>query len=41
MDAFTIFQVVFAFLIGGVMIASGFVLNPNRWDEKPKKTHTK
>lgn len=37
----TIFQAVFAFLIGGALIVSGFVLNPDRWDKKPKKTHAK
>lgn len=36
-----VFQIVFALLIGGAMIVSGFVLNPNRFDEKPKKANTK
>lgn len=42
MDTFmNIFQAVFAFLIGCAMLATGFILNPNRYDEKPKKAHTK
>lgn len=42
MDKFMlIFQAVFAFLIGILMIVSGFVLSPTRFDEKPKKAHTK
>ena len=42
MDTFMfVFQIVFALLIGGAMIVSGFILNPSRWDDKPKKSHTK
>lgn len=42
MDTFmSIFDAVFALLIGGAMIATGFILNPNRYDEKPKKAHSK
>lgn len=42
MDTFMFyFHLVFALLIGGAMIWSGFILNPNRYDEKPKKAHTK
>lgn len=36
-----VFQVVFALLIGGAIIVSGFVLNPSRFDEKPKKNLSK